>query len=182
MRFTFAFIALSCVSGITTTASESSKPVLVSVQRIWDKAPHNGFTDLIRFKDRWYCTFREGQGHASHDGVLKVIASDDGRKWESVATFTSPRGWDMREAKFSIMPDGRLMLVGCEANRKTKPAHHQSLVWSTADRKEWTEQLPVAAPDFWLWRGKWYNGKGCRSRRAASTNTFDVSSRTASRG
>ncbi len=86
---------------------EPARPVLVDVQRIWDKAPHNGFTDLIRFKGRWYCTFREGKGHVSHDGVLKVIASDDGTTWESVATFKSLRGWDMREERFSIMPDGR---------------------------------------------------------------------------
>ena len=159
MRLILPLLVMCCVPR-TVAATEPSKPVLVSVQRIWDKAPHNGFTDLIRFKGRWYCTFREGQGHASHDGVLKVIASDNGKQWESVATFNSLRGWDMREAKFSIMPDGRLMLIGCEANRKTKPAHHQSLVWFTADGKNWTGQIAVADPDFWLWRGKWHKGKG----------------------
>ncbi len=97
MRFTFALSALSCVSGVITTVSESSNPVVVDVQRIWDKAPHNRFTDVIRFKGRWYCTFRKGQGHVSHDGVLKVIASDDGHQWDSVAAFKSLRGWEMRE-------------------------------------------------------------------------------------
>ena len=160
MEFILSFIAVSCLSGIATTASEPPIPVLVDVQRIWDKAPHNGFTDLIRFRGRWYCTFREGQGHVSHDGVLKVIASDDGRRWKSVATFQSTRGWDMREAKFSIMPDGRLMLVGCEANRKASPAHHPSLVWFTADGRNWTEPRAVADSDFWVWRGKWHKGKG----------------------
>ena len=96
MRVTLSFIAISCVSGLITTASEPPEPVLVGVHRIWDKAPHNGFTDLIRFKGRWYCTFREGEGHVSHDGVLKVIASDDGRHWESVATFTSQSSMSSR--------------------------------------------------------------------------------------
>ena len=160
MKVLLPFIAVSCLAGAIAVADEVPKPVLVDVQRIWDKAPHNGFTDLIRFKGRWYCTFREGAGHVSHDGVLKVIASDDGRNWESVATFESRRGWDMREAKFSIMPDGRLMLVGCEGNRQMLPPKHQSLVWFTSDGKQWTEQVPVADPDFWLWRGKWHKGKG----------------------
>ena len=35
---------------------------LVTVQKIWDQAPHNAFTDLVRFQDQWYCTFREGAG------------------------------------------------------------------------------------------------------------------------
>ena len=32
----------------------------VPVKKIWDRAPHSAFTDLIRFKDRWFCSFREG--------------------------------------------------------------------------------------------------------------------------
>ncbi len=173
MKLLLPLVAVSYFSSILATAEEPPRPVLLEVKRIWDKAPHNGFTDLIRFKDRWYCTFREGQGHVSHDGVLKVIASDDGNKWEPVATFKSPRGWDMREAKFSVMPDGRLMLMGCEANRKVKPARHQSLVWFTSDGSKWSEQIAVADSDYWLWRGNWHQGKayffgyGCRTDNRA---------------
>jgi len=32
---------------------------LVEVRKIWDQAPHNAFTDLRRFQDRWFCVFRE---------------------------------------------------------------------------------------------------------------------------
>ena len=35
------------------------------VARIWDQAPHNAFTDLIRHDGQWYCAFREGEGHVS---------------------------------------------------------------------------------------------------------------------
>ncbi|MEZ6075415.1 MAG: hypothetical protein R3C56_07005 [Pirellulaceae bacterium] len=38
---------------------------IVNVQRIWDAAHHNAFTDLIRFHDQWYCVFREGSSHVS---------------------------------------------------------------------------------------------------------------------
>ena len=44
---------------------ETGKPELIEVSRIWDKAPHNAFTDLILFRNRWYCVFREGKGHVS---------------------------------------------------------------------------------------------------------------------
>lgn len=35
----------------------------IEVTKIWDQGPHNAFTDLIRFKDAFYCTFREGTTH-----------------------------------------------------------------------------------------------------------------------
>ncbi len=57
--------------------------------KMWDQAPHNAFTDLVRFNDRWFCVFREGQGHVSPDGALRVITSVDGEKWESAALITS---------------------------------------------------------------------------------------------
>jgi hypothetical protein len=33
---------------------------LLSVKKIWDAAPHNAFTDLIRHSGQFFCVFREG--------------------------------------------------------------------------------------------------------------------------
>ena len=52
----------------------------MDVRMIWDKAPHNAFTDLMRFKGQWYCAFREGKGHVCDEGKLRVIRSTDGRE------------------------------------------------------------------------------------------------------
>ena len=66
-------------------AQSTSKPTLVSVARIWDAGEHNAFTDLIRWRNRWYCTFREAGGHVGGDGRIRVLVSDDGEKWVSTA-------------------------------------------------------------------------------------------------
>ena len=66
----------------------AGKAAIVEVRKIWDRAPHNAFTDLVRFRDRWLCVFREGQGHVSPDGSIRVIASSDGRDWSSSALLT----------------------------------------------------------------------------------------------
>ena len=42
-----------------------AEPEVVSVTKIWDRAPHNAFTDLVRFRDRWFCTFREADYHGN---------------------------------------------------------------------------------------------------------------------
>lgn len=130
---------------------------IVDVRKIWDEAPHNAFTDLIRFRNRWYCTFREGKGHVSPDGSLRILTSSDGEKWESAALIASKLG-DLRDAKLSVAPGNRLMLLGAAALPPGGPHRHQSLVWFTGDGKKWTEGQPVADPDYWLWRVTWHKG------------------------
>ena len=41
--------------------SAPPKAELVEVRKIWDRGAHNAFTDLVRFKDAWFCVFREGK-------------------------------------------------------------------------------------------------------------------------
>ena len=150
------------VASLTAWANaEEPKPAarLASVRKIWDQAPHNAFTDLIRFKDRWFCVFREGKAHVSPDGALRVIASDDGEKWTSAALLTSETA-DLRDAKINQTPDGRLMLSGAAAWHKPNPATHQSLAWFSSDGQTWSEPVAIGEPDFWLWRTAWFRGKG----------------------
>lgn len=130
---------------------------LVSAERIWDAAPHNAFTDLIRYHDRWFCVSREGQSHVSPDGALRVITSTDGDHWESAALITSPDS-DLRDAKITITPDGKLMLAGAEALNEPQTHKHQSLVWFSEDGETWSEAHEVGDPDNWLWRITWHNG------------------------
>ena len=131
---------------------------LVECRRIWDQAPHNAFTDLIRFQDRWYCVFREGKGHVSPDGSLRVITSADGKDWQSAALISSPTS-DLRDAKITITPDGKLMLAGAEAINKPTTHRHQSLVWFSDDGRTWNEKHEVGSRDNWLWRITWHKGK-----------------------
>src|SRR5688500_1539526 len=81
-------------------AAAAGDPTLLSVERIWDKAPHNAFTDLIRFNDRWVCAFREAPAHKGgvKDSRMRVLASNDAKVWESVGELADPRG-DIRDAK-----------------------------------------------------------------------------------
>lgn len=57
---------------------------ILEVKKIWDRVPHNAFTDLIRHENLWYCAFREGENHVSDDGKFRVIRSADGETWQPV--------------------------------------------------------------------------------------------------
>ena len=127
---------------------------LVEARKIWDRAPHNAFTDLLWFRDRWWCVFREGSAHVSRDGALRVITSTDGRQWRSAALLKSDDS-DLRDAKITLAPDGRLMLLGAGALHPPAKHRHQSLVWFSEDGRDWSPARPVGDPDYWLWRVSW---------------------------
>lgn len=90
---------------------------IIEVGKIWDQAPHNAFTDLLRWQDQFYCALREGRGHVSADGRIRVISSQDGDCWQS-ATLVELNGYDLRDAHLSVTPDRQLMLIGGTAPRK----------------------------------------------------------------
>ncbi len=146
---------LLCLSAIAARADEAK---LVEVRKVWDAAPHNAFTDLVRFQGAWYCVFREGQGHVSPDGALRVLTSTDGEKWDSAALITSPDS-DLRDAKISITPAGELMLAGAGALHDKSQHTHQSLAWFSKDGRSWSEPHKIGDPNFWLWRIVWHRDK-----------------------
>src|SRR3954468_21685500 len=104
------YLFLAAVAALVPTADRAGEAQLIEVKKIWDRAPHNAFTDLVRFRGRWYCVFREGKAHVSPDGALRVLTSPDGKAWESAALVRSETA-DLRDPKILATPDGRLQLV-----------------------------------------------------------------------
>lgn len=137
---------------------DPGKAELVDLRLVSNEANHSAFTDLIRFRDAWFLSFREGQGHVSPDGALRVVTSPDGETWETVARMTSETG-DLRDPKLTITADGRLMLSGVSALNPPSDIRHQSMVWFSKDGREWTDAKPIGEPNIWIWRPAWHKGK-----------------------
>ena len=135
----------------------AAPPRVVSAQRIWDAAPHNAFTDLLRWHDRWWCVFRVGQAHVSSDGALQILVSADGNRWTAAARIESDRA-DLRDAKICVTPDDRLMLSGAGALHPPAAAKHESLAWFSADGTAWSKPVVIGEPNQWLWRVTWHRG------------------------
>ena len=135
------------------------EPEIVSVRKIWDRAPHNAFTDLIRWRDAWFCAFREADAHVGGDGTLRVLTSTDGDDWES-ATLIAEEGIDLRDPKLSVAPDDRLMMVAggsVYGGTKTLKSRRPRVAFSK-DGREWTAPVPVLDEGDWLWRVTWRDG------------------------
>src|SRR5262245_34236518 len=159
VRFAFACLCLFVAAVLAPGSARAEEEIkVVEGKKIWDRAPHNAFTDLVRFKDAWFCVFREGKQHVSPDGALRVITSKDGEKWESAALITSEDS-DLRDAKITVTPDGQLMLSGAEALHDKSKKTHQSVAWFSKDGRTWGKRHEIGEADFWLWRVTWHKGR-----------------------
>ncbi len=160
MRTRPVFVTLITVQAAIASAATPLKVELLDVKRIWDAAPHNAFTDLVRWNDQFYCAFREGRGHVSTDGRIRVLSSKDADAWTS-AGLIELAGYDLRDAHLSVTPDNRLMLLGGAAPRKkdNESAPTGSFVAFTKNGTEWTKPQIVSEPGRWLWCATWHKGR-----------------------
>ena len=69
----------------------ADQKLVISIERIWNRADHCAFTDLVAFDDSLYCAFREGSGHIPGlNGVVRIVRSSDRMNWTSVAVLDEP--------------------------------------------------------------------------------------------
>jgi len=159
-RSEIVLIALLLLGTSTVSASIPLSIEIVESRKIWDQATHNAFTDLAYWRDSFYCVFREGRGHVSTDGKIRVIYSEDGKKWSSAALI-SLTGYDLRDPHLSVTPDGRLMLVGGAAAREKDNQSVPTGTFVSFSRAgaDWSEPRLVTEAGQWLWRVTWHQGK-----------------------
>jgi hypothetical protein len=163
----FALIAWFAAAPVVVAAEAE----IVTIKKIWDEGRHNAFTDLIRWHNKWYCSFREADAHVGGDGQLRVLESADGDRWESIALITE-QGIDLRDPKLSITPDDRLMIVagGSVYEGKTLKGRQPRVAFSKNGR-DWMPPQRVLTEGEWLWRVTWHGGK-------AYGVSYDASERT----
>lgn len=164
-RFWFRWMVAAAGAWVLTgsgvrAATEPGPAELVEVKKIWDAGGHNAFTDLLRWRERWWCTFREAAAHVGGDGVIRVITSADGATWEPAAALTEAEV-DLRDPKLSVTPAGRLMLVcGGSVYRGTKVLKgRRPRVSFSDDGRTWTVPQAILEEGDWLWRVTWHGGE-----------------------
>lgn len=174
----FLAAVLPCARTVAANVAPAGAEI-VEVKRIWDAGGHNAFTDLLHWQGRWWCTFREAAGHVGGDGVIRVIVSTDGSKWESAAALME-KDVDLRDPKLSVAPDGRLMLVcGGSIYLGTKELKgRRPRVSFSKDGRSWTEPVKILAEGDWLWRVTWHEGTAYgvsyRSLKTATGNGEEI--------
>jgi hypothetical protein len=93
--------------------SEPAEIRVTNVRRVFHNGKHNAFTSLIRFRDRYYLSFRScPDGHYAYPtSSLIILASDDAETWEQVHSFSVPKR-DVRDGHFLVFEDKLFVYTG----------------------------------------------------------------------
>lgn len=141
--------------------AELPKVTVSNVRRVFHNGEHNAFTDLVRFRDKYYLTFRScPDGHMVHPTAsIIVIASDDTEHWEQVNRFHVPER-DTRDPHFLVFRDKLFVYTGTWYTGQTSIAprdydlnlHLGYAVWSTDGTKWSAPQMLEGTFGHYIWR------------------------------
>lgn len=120
-----------------------------NVRRAFHNGEHNAFTDLVKFRGRFYLTFRScPDGHMVHPTAsIIVLESADARQWRQVHRFSVPRR-DTRDPHFLKFRDRLFIYTGTWYCGDTSPPrdeyrmnrHLGYAAWSD-DGREWESPI-----------------------------------------
>lgn len=147
---------------------DSAHKEAMRVERIWEQG-YSAFPSIVRYKDAWYVSFREGESHIFDEngiaaGKTRILRSTDCKHWKSVALL-SKEGYDLRDPKLSITADGRLMVIqGGSVYVDKQLVKRIPQVSFSADGRSFSDPEPVDYPIpggyAWFWRMTWHEGTG----------------------
>ena len=158
------------------------QPRVVAVRRVHHNGEHNAFTDLCRFRDRFFLTFRScPDGHPVHPtSSIIVLSSDDAANWEQVCRFGVPKR-DTRDPHFLTFRDRLFVYTGtwyCGDRSPTREErdlnqHLGYAVWTT-DGRQWNGPMMLEGTyGHYIWRAATYGGKAylCGRRKREFVHT-----------
>ena len=132
---------------------------ITSLLTAYNDGKHNAFTDLIRFRGKYYLTFRNcPDGHMLFTSSrILVLSSEDTKSWEQVCAFNVPER-DVRDPHFLAFRDRLYVLSGtwlvdpADSHSTDLRDHQGYAVWSE-DGTEWHgPALLEGTHGYYIWR------------------------------
>jgi hypothetical protein len=108
-----ASLALTGWDSTPLHADDLPRVEVRNVRRVFHNGEHNAFTDLVKFKERYYLTFRScPDGHMVHPTAsIIILASDDLAAWKPVHRFRVEKR-DTRDPHFLVFKDRLFVYTG----------------------------------------------------------------------
>ena len=163
-------------------AASQPQVEVFNIRRVFHNGEHNAFTDLVRFQDRYYLTFRScPEGHAVHSSAsVIVLASEDALQWEQVHRFRV-EDRDTRDPHFLIFKNKLFVYSGtwyCKGQKRCSENLDLNdqlgyAVWSSNGRDWQAPALLEGTLGHYIWRANSFGSKaylcGRRKIRFAMT-------------
>ena len=146
---------------------------LVEAKKIWECETSVSMTDLVRFKDAWYCVFHD-RPKDSPSKTLRVITSADGLKWESAADVPFRRGSrSLPDPRLTVTNKNELMLV---ATGELPDIGHtnQPYSWTSKDGNNWETPKRFGARNYRVQSVRSHNGEEYSFSRGCICGSYDT--------
>jgi len=154
--------------GSPASAADVPQVTVSNVRRVFDNGEHNAFTDLVRFRGRYYLTFRScPDGHAVHPTASVIIlTSADLKSWKPVHRF-QVKHRDTRDPHFLVFKERLFVYTGTwySGESSIDPAkydvnlHLGFAAWSD-DGQKWHSPIMLDGTfGHYIWRAASYGGK-----------------------
>lgn len=161
-------LVLAAMNLSNIAADELPKVEVSNIRRVFHNGEHNAFTDLTKFKDKYYLTFRTcPDGHMVHPTAsILILTSDDLQTWKQVHQF-SVKHRDTRDPHFLVFQDKLFVYTGTwYSGAKTIPTSEYDLnkhlgyaAWST-DGQQWNSPIMLDGTfGHYIWRAAAHGGK-----------------------
>lgn len=179
-----SFTALALAAGLPIAAMAAGdrlpKARIESVRRIFDNGEHNAFTDLCRFRGRYYLAFRscpDGHGVSPTASII-VLASDDMKTWKQAHRFRVPKR-DTRDPHFLVFKDKLFVDTGTwycgdsAPKRRDMNEHLGYSVWTDDGRKWHGPTMLEGTYGHYVWRTAAFGGTAylCARRKRGFAKT-----------
>ena len=172
--FLYWFAMATMAFFLKAEAGDVPRVRVVSVRRVFHNGEHNAFTDMCRFKGRYYLTFRScPDGHGVHPtSSIIILASEDTRTWRQVHRFHVKKR-DTRDPHFLIFDEKLFVYTGTWFCGDSSPRvynlnqHLGYAVWSK-DGEHWQgPEMLEGTYGHYVWRVATFGGKAylCARRR-----------------
>ena len=182
----FAALAAGFTLALVDSAPAQNQPLpqieVENVRRVFHNGEHNAFTDLARWKGRYWLTFRTcPDGHMVFPtSRIIVLASEDTKSWEQVCEFSVPRR-DTRDPHFLVFQDQLFVYTGTwfsgdgELPREQYDINkHLGYGVKTADGNAWSQPFQLEGTyGHYIWRAATHDGKAylCARRKRGYTES-----------
>lgn len=186
MKILFSFLSACLLISLSATAEDRLPDVEVqNVRKVPHNGEHNAFTDLIRWKDKIWLTFRScPDGHMVFptSKVVVMSSADEGKTWELEHRFSVEKR-DVRDPHFLAFQGKLLIYTGTwysgegELPRDQYDLNkHLGYAVFTEDGQEWSEPHQLEGTyGHYIWRAASHDGKaylcGRRKRNYSEDET-----------
>jgi hypothetical protein len=170
LLLTCLLIHSSCCARSASAVEQGALPKVEvhGLRRVFSNGEHNAFTDLVRFRDQFYLTFRTcPDGHMVHPtSAIVILTSPDAQEWREVHRF-HVKDRDTRDPHFLVFQNKLFVYTGTWYSGPTKLApaeydlnkHLGYAAWS-GDGVTW--QSPVLLEGtfgHYIWRAASFGNK-----------------------